>query len=288
MTSDRKQRFHFYLIPKDTKIWKELAGVEIDPIDLNLPEFQQPLQIGISANVMKPKRKETAKKTTHKKRSRKDLRVENVKKSKRLQHLPPSPQKSSDESLKDSDVWTDEGSDSSRLSNVSSERNKNEVESEDESDTAEDRLAIDESSEVDPMQEAKMVREEMAELKAKMDEEGRRAEEESKKKLAEMKAQAAKRKAGRKAKQEELRRQMEAEKEVSSGDSNSTLVNTLENNENPGNTPLNDKTVTIEPQNAVTNEIIADVDGHTTRDIEDNFRYFSGGGLNRCSSISED
>ena len=73
-----------------------------------------------------------------------------------------------------------------QVSNVSSEGNKNEVESEDESDTPEDRLVIDEASEVDPMEEAKKVREEMAELKAKMDEEGRRAEEESKKKLAEM------------------------------------------------------------------------------------------------------
>ena len=135
-----------------------------------------------------------------------------------------------------------------QVSNVSSEGNKNEVESEDESDTPEDRLVIDETPEVDPMLEAKMVREEMAELKAKMDEEGRRAEEESKKKLAEMKAQAAKRKAERKAKQEERRRQMEAEKESSSGESDSTLVNAHEN-EDPENTLINDKTVTIEQKN---------------------------------------
>ena len=136
-----------------------------------------------------------------------------------------------------------------QVSNVSSEGNKNEVESEDESDTPEDKLVIDETSEVDPMQEAKRVREEMAELKAKMDEDGRRAEEESKKKLAEMKAQAAKRKAERKAKQEERRRQMEAEKESSSGESDSTLVNAHENDEDPENTLLNDKTVTIEQKN---------------------------------------
>ena len=135
-----------------------------------------------------------------------------------------------------------------QVSNVSSEGNKNEVDSEDESDTPEDRLVIDETPEVDPMLEAKMVREEMAELKAKMDEEGRRAEEESKKKLAEMKAQAAKRKAERKAKQEERRRQMEAEKESSSGESDSTLVNAHEN-EDPENTLINDKTVTIEQKN---------------------------------------
>jgi len=136
-----------------------------------------------------------------------------------------------------------------QVSNVSSEGNKNEVESEDESDTPEDKLVIDETSEVDPMQEAKRVREEMAELKAKMDEDGRRAEEESKKKLAEMKAQAAKRKAERKAKQEERRRQMEAEKESSSGESDSTLVNAHENDEDPENTLLNDKTVTIKQKN---------------------------------------
>ena len=136
-----------------------------------------------------------------------------------------------------------------QVSNVSSEGNKNEVESEDESDTPEDKLVIDETSEVDPMQEAKRVREEMAELKAKMDEDGRRAEEESKKKLAEMKAQAAKRKAERKAKQEERRRQMEAEKESSSGESDSTLVNAHENDEDPENTLINDKTVTIKQKN---------------------------------------
>ena len=139
-----------------------------------------------------------------------------------------------------------------QVSNVSSEGNKNEAESEDESDTPEDRLVIDETSEVDPIQEAKMARQEMAELKAKMDEEARRAEEESKKKLAEMKAQAAKRKAERKAKQEERRRQMEAEEESSSGESDSTLVNAHENDADPENdehTLLNDKTVTIEQKN---------------------------------------
>ena len=150
-----------------------------------------------------------------------------------------------------------------QVSNVSSEGNKNEVESEDESDTPEDKLVIDETSEVDPMQEAKRVREEMAELKAKMDEDGRRAEEESKKKLAEMKAQAAKRKAERKAKQEERRRQMEAEKESSSGESENSL-------ENPQKTVVDESL----------SQIIVDADGHTTKDIEDHFHFFSVGGLN--------
>ena len=140
-----------------------------------------------------------------------------------------------------------------QVSNVSSEGNKNE-DVEDESATTEDRLVIDETLEVDPIQEAKRVREEMAELKAKMDEEGRRAEEESKKKLAEMKAQAAKRKAERKAKQEERRRQMEAEEESSSGESDSTLVNSpaqanYEEPENNEESLINDKTVTIEQKN---------------------------------------
>ena len=134
-----------------------------------------------------------------------------------------------------------------QVSNVSSEGNKNE-DVEDESATTEDRLVIDETLEVDPIQEAKRVREEMAELKSKMDEEGRREEEELKKKLAEMKAQAAKRKAERKAKQEERRRVMEAE--VDSDGSNGSNDN-------------------------------VDEDGHTTQDIENNFRFFCLGNHNQ-------
>ena len=101
-----------------------------------------------------------------------------------------------------------------QVSNVSSEGNKNE--DAEESSVTTDRLVIDETEEVDPIQEAKRVREEINEMKAKMDEEAKRSEEESKKKLAEMKEQAAKRKAERKAKQEERRRQLEAEEESSS------------------------------------------------------------------------
>ena len=137
-----------------------------------------------------------------------------------------------------------------QVSNVSSEGNKNE-DVEESSDTTEDRLVIDETEEVDPIQEAKRVREEINELKAKMDEEAKRSEEESKKKLAEMKEQAAKRKAERKAKQEERRRQLEAEEESSSGESDSTLVNAPAqgNDEEPVNsedTFTGEKTVTIE------------------------------------------
>ena len=192
------------------------------------------------------------------------------------------------------------------------EGNKNVVESEDESDNPGDRLVIAEPAEVDPMQEAKMVREEMAELKAKMDEAGRRAEEESKKKLAELKAQAAKRKAERKTKQEERRRQMEAEKESSSGESDNTSVNAHENDEDPENTLINDKTVTIEqknpkrrsmasipvpnlesenpgqtPSSNTTSNCIEssplerDEDGHDANFITLSFNHFSLGGLNK-------
>ena len=252
------------------KLWRELSRVQIDSINLDLPEFQQPL---LAARISTPpKRKGTAKKTTHGKRIRIDLRAaKQGKKSRRLQNLPPLSQKSSDESSvqkeNSEDDWTDEGSDSSGHSNVSSEGNKNEDGSEDESedgsDSSEDRYVIDETPKNDPMQETEMVREEMAELKAKMDEVGRRVEEESKKKLAGMKAQAAERKAERKAKQEERRRQMEAEKESSSGESENSL-------ENPQKTVVDESL----------SQIIVDADGHTTKDIEDHFHFFSVGGLN--------
>jgi hypothetical protein len=134
-----------------------------------------------------------------------------------------------------------------QVSNVSSVANKNEDVEED-SDSTEDKLVIDESQEIDPIQEAKKTREEIAELKAKMDEEEKRLEEESKKKLAELKAQAAQRKAVRKAKQEEKRRKLEEE---SSGESDSTLVNATNQSsnmesENNEDTLPKDKTVTIE------------------------------------------
>ena len=137
-----------------------------------------------------------------------------------------------------------------QVSNVSSEGKQNE---DSEEDDTEDRFVIDDAQEADPMQEARRLREEMAELKAKMDEEAKQAEEESKKKLAEMKAQAAERKAARKAKQEERRRQFEAEEE-SSGESESTLTNApiqgqTENAEPNEETLVNDKTVTIEQKN---------------------------------------
>ena len=174
------------------------------------------------------------------------------------------------------------GSKECQVSNVSSEGNKN-----DESVTTEDLPATDETKEVDPIQEAKMVREEMVELKAKMDEAARRAKEESEKKLAEMKAQAAKRKAERKAKQEERLRQMEAEKESSSENSDSASVNAheniehLEGSKNTKESSSDEFSSSSSSNSSSDSSDSEDEDKHNSKTISFNFNYFSKGGLNK-------
>ena len=257
LRQERETKFSFQVVP-DTmfkKFSREIIRKKIDlsEIDFNLPEFD-----GVCFN----DRPKVLARTAARKTVTDKVDIEGRKR----RRMSKEPERFS-----------------RRQANLSPEISNHIEQADDSGDGSDERLVIDETQEVDYIQEARRRREEFAEFQADMEAQTKKQEEKSKKQLAELKERQARRKSERQAKLEQRRKEFAAEEE-SSSESDSTLVNSpdqvqIEETGNNDLVQINDlhQVQTEEAEN----DPNQDEDGHTSDQIEQNYNFFSQGGHNK-------